>query len=143
MNLQNFRIGEDATKLLTGQFCFYRIATPDTSVFKGFSEQIPQADGQVQHGSKNVEITWVNPNNNTVYQVKKFVDAALASTKLLYLTVPYNDGTKVGERWIDIYGTPIPVNPEPLPITWFGSGFSTLTLRINDLTILNNPASGV
>lgn len=139
--LQNFRIALTQAALPTSYNFLYKIASPDTAVFKGFSETVNQAQNAVQHGYKNVELTWTNVNNNTVYQIKRFVDQALAGTRLLYMTVPYNDGTKPSERFIDISGIPYPVDPQPLPIAIFGSGYQSLTLKLNNVTILSNPAS--
>lgn len=138
--LQNFRIATTQTGLTTGYFFVHKIPPPATAVFKGFTEQINQSQGQVQHGYMNVEITWTNVTNIGVYNIKRMVDAILPTTRILYLTVPYNDGTKPGERFIDVYGVPLPVDPQPLPLAPIGSGFQTLTLRVNALTVLNDPA---
>ena len=141
-DLQNFRISLTAPGLATGHFFLRKIALPATATYKGFSQAVPQSEGgSVQHGFRNVTLSWVNVDPRTVYYLKKYVSDCLAGTKTLYMTVPYNDGSKVGRRFIDVSGRPAPLDTaEGGVIDGGGMYFENLELFLNNVTIVNNPA---
>lgn len=138
----NFRIALTLLGLSKGFLFLRKIALPATATFKGFSQSVPQSEGgAVQHGFRNVTVSWVNVDPRTTYYIKKYVDDALAGTKRLYLTVPYNDGTKPARRFIDISGRPHPIDAaEGGVIDGGGMFFEGLQLFLNDVTIENDPA---
>lgn len=139
--LQNFRIST-TSDLSKGNFFLHGIAMPTTTQYKGFSETLPQADGgQVQHGYKNIILTWVSVDARTVYKIKQFVDSVLAGTKRLYMTIPMNDGTKVARTFIDVYGRPYPTDVSETAYPNMGIAFDNLTLTLNNVTIVNNPSN--
>lgn len=140
-HLQKFRISLTAD-LSKGNFFLRGIAAPTTTQYQGFSETLPQADGgQVQHGYKNLILTWVSVDANTVYIIKQFVNDCLNSTKTLYMTVPMNDGSKVGRTFIDVSGRPLPIKVEEIGVPEWGVAFNNMTLALNNITIVNNPST--
>ena len=141
-DFQNFRIATTLSDLNKGYFFLRNIAPPATATFKGFSQIIPQSEGgATTHGFRNVTLSWVNVDPRTVYYIKKYVNAALGGNKQIYLTIPYNDGTKPGRRFIDIVGRPHPIDAaESGIIDGGGMFFENLQLFINNVTIINDPA---
>lgn len=141
-DFQNFRIATTLAGLNKGYFFLRKIAPPATATFKGFSQTVPQSEGGLaQHGFKNVTLSWVNADPRTLYYLKKYVDEVLSGSKRIYMTVPYNDGTKPGRRFVDISGRPHPIDAaEGGIIDGGGMFFESFQLFINDVTIINDPA---
>lgn len=140
---QKFRIALTQAGLTTGFFFLRKIALPTTCTFKGFSQAIPQSEGgSVQHGFLNVTMSWLNVTPITAYYIRKYVTDALNGTKMLYLTVPYNDGTKPGRRFIDVSGRPHPIDTaEGGTIDGGGLFYENLQLFVNNVTVINDPAT--
>jgi len=139
----SFRIALTDPGLATGYLHLYGLALPTTINYQGFSGEFSRGAGaKVLHGYKNCTLTWVDVDAKTVYRIKKFADDALASgTGLLYLTVPYNDGSVVGRTYIDISGVPHPITTQEAGnISGLGLAYDNLQLFINNITIINNPA---
>lgn len=136
----NYRIGPTLSGL--DFFFLVGITTPSTANYQGFSDKAAQGDGgQATHGYKTVTLTWVNADPKTVRRVKQYVNQALSSTKEIYLTVPYNDGSVIGRTFIDIVGRPWPIEAaeDGIQGNW-GMVYGNLTLFVNNVTIVNNPA---
>lgn len=145
MDVKSYRIAHSLVGLATSYFYALGVALPTTATYKNFSEQLGQSDGgAVQHGYRFAELTWVNVDPYTAFKIKEFVDFSLGSTKVLYMTVPYNDGSYIARRFIDISGRPIPLDIAEAGVVQGigGSGifFDNLVLRLSNITIENNPA---
>lgn len=129
-----FRIATTLSGLTTGYFFLRGIEAPLTPVFKNFSEAVPQGDGgQAQHGYPNITLNWTNATIKTANGIKNFVDTALAGTKLIYITVPYNDGSSPSAAFTDFVGRPYPLDiTESGTFSPYGATFE-FTLFINNV----------
>ena len=129
--------------LVTGYLWVRNIAVPNNIQYTGFAELISQADGgQSRQGFKNCELNWINSDSKTLYYVRRFVDNALTGNRILYATIPLNDGQALSRRWIDISGIPLPISGEEAGnFGNFGIAYSGFSLKLNNVQIINNTAS--
>jgi len=139
---QKIRIALTEAGLTTGYLFVQKIQPPDNIQYNSFSQLTNQGDGgKARQGFANAVLTWVNPNPNTLFQIKKIVDNALNGTRLLYVTIPLNDGSTSGRTFIDISCIPHPISgQEAGGFVARGIAYSAITLNLNNVTIINNPA---
>lgn len=139
-DIRKLRIALSEPDLANGYFWMHGIEPPTNINFKNFVALVPQSHGgQARHGYPNVTLTWANPSATTLYNLRQFIDQ---SNNLIFLTIPYNDGSVEGRQYIDIRGIPIPVSGQETGI--YGSpgiAFSSIQLKINNLTVITNPAT--
>ena len=142
-DFKSFRIATTEVDLTRGYFFTKGIDAPTTFIYKSFSEPFSQSfGGQVQHGFPNVTMTWVNVSSKTVKLISEYVRVALATpSRQIFLTIPVNNGIYIARHWVDISGTPYPIDTtEGGVLSSFGMFFDNLTLFINNISIVNDPA---
>lgn len=133
-----------ATSTLAGQnFFALGLPPPQTPVYKTYTTLVPQSQGgQSRQGYINVTLLWDVLTREQGFLLKKIVETVLAAGTPLYLTVDYNDGSYEAGHFVDVSGTPHPVILEPEQGTQ-GLIYPNVTLFVTDLTVVNNPASGL
>lgn len=143
-----WRIGLSEAALAKNYFKFFKIPVPTTFQFVDHSGTFSQSDGGlVQHGFYNMTFTWEALMPHQLRRIKAFVDGSLggvgSGTGFLYLTVPYNNGAKIGVTWIDTKSVPHPMNPQ-VGGTFTGGGtgmyYENVQLFANAVEILQDPA---
>lgn len=144
-DLCNVRLSLSEASLPNGYIVHRKIQVPQVINYRGFSGLFSQSlGGNVGHGYKTVVFTWTNINHITSYRIKKFVDDAKSGSGLLYATVPYNDGSTLSRVFIDISGVPQIIDiAEAGNFSNVGVYFPSLELKLNAVTILNNPALNI
>jgi len=90
-----------------------------------------------------VTLTWNSIRTTSAKLLKKYVDTAISTQNgLLYLTVPYNNGTIAGRTFIDVSGVvhPTDLTEGGLIPRSVGMYYQGLIIFVNNLIIANNPA---
>jgi hypothetical protein len=87
---------------------------------------------------------WLQLTPTQANEVCELVESALSGDGVLYITLPRANGENAGMDWIDAYG--IPSYPEIVPIQEPGVNgrvLQSMTLRINNITIVNEVSTAV
>lgn len=120
------------------------IPRPSTD-FKDYSTQLGQGNGgQKRLGYKNDVWQWVSLTPTQAYEICSIVEAALSGDGVIYVTMPRANGQNAGMDWVDAYG--VPSYPEIVTIQEAnvnGRVLQSLTMRINDITIVNEVSTAV
>ncbi len=129
---------EMGTSNLTKVPLFVRnISPPDVSDYQPFSVIKEVDEGSaIRHGFQSATLTWVNPDSRTIYNIKQLVDDALNNDRLLYLTIPQNDGSVIAKTFNEYVGVVHPIDATEQG-AMFGRGvvYNSLTLFVNNLVI--------
>jgi hypothetical protein len=116
-----------------------------SNAYKAYSSQLPQSTGgQKRTGYKNDTWQWVNVTPTQANEICELVESALSGSGVLYVTLPRANGENAGMDWIDAYG--VPSYPEIVTIQDSGINglvLQSVTLRINNITIVNEPSTAV
>jgi hypothetical protein len=139
----NFRIATTEAGLLKGALLAYGIPYPDLPIYQDYSARVDQSDGgQALRGFSYVTWQWDLLTLDQARVIRRLAETALDAGTPLYLTIDtgWNGSTSLG-RWIDVSGTPVVpvINPEA------GKRARVcrdVVLRVVDLTVENDPASG-
>ncbi len=132
---------------LTNGFIIYswRVPEPDLPLYNDHTQKIDQPDGaQVRRGYKNASLTWNGLGRAQARTLMDIVIQAQAqSSGLIYATINRAwGGYGGGNDWIDI--SAFPRLPEHNPIERTSAKqIDTFTVFLNNITIINDPASGV
>lgn len=142
MNL--YRMALTEAGLETGFLQSIGIPKP-SNTYKAYQTQLPQSTGgQKRTGYKNDVWQWLLLTPTQANEVCKLVESALSGDGVLYVTLPRSNGENAGMDWIDAYG--IPSYPEIVPIQEPGVNgrvLQSMTLRINNITIVNEISTAV
>lgn len=145
MNCNYIRIAVSETELPKRFIYNMGIARPDRAVYKDYSVLRPKSRGGLgRYGYPNVEIYWRNMLQKDAFILRNLIEGALDLTNgIIYVTVDTANGQSPGKHWVDFYGIPqMPVFEEAgdgLPVTYF----EDVSLIINNLKVLNDPATGI
>lgn len=136
-----WRISATST-LLHQNFFALGLPIPQTPIFKTYSALVPQSQGgQARQGYENVSILWSELTREQGFKLKALVETVLTASTPLYMTVDFNDGTYLPGSFVDVSGTPYPVILEAA--AWSqGLVYQNVTLFLNNVTVVNNPATG-
>jgi len=144
MNQNLFRIALTEAGLETGFIASLGLPRPNNT-YKAYSSQLPKSTGgQKRTGYKNDSWQWISLTPTQANEVCELVESALSGDGVLYVTLPRANGENAGQDWIDAYG--IPSYPEIVPIQEAGVNgrvLQSVTLRINNLTIVNEVSTAV
>lgn len=132
------------TSTLTGQnFFALGLPVPQTPNFQQFSVLVPQSQGgQTRQGYNNLSLLWSELDRYQAFVLKGIVNTVLSAGTPLYLTVDFSDGSALPGSFIDISGTPIPLTLIPGGDTQ-ELVYPNVELKVNNCTIVNNPATGM
>lgn len=137
-----WRLSTNST-LAHKNFFLLGLPPPTTPVYRDESALVPQSQGgQSRQGYINITLLWDVLTRQQGVKLKSLVDIVLTAGTELYATVDYNDGTYEAGHFIDIRGIPHPVVLEPAQSTQ-GLIYQNVTLFINNITVVANPASNL
>lgn len=142
--MNRWRIGVSEAGL--AYFLAIPLPPPDVAVYRDASQEISKSRGGVaRHGYKSVTLQW---NRLTAAQgalLRDYVQDALDSAGgVLFLTIDRANGTAPTFDWIDVSGRPqLPEFSSSLPTYVQGGhrGFNNVSLRVNNLSIVNDPST--
>lgn len=142
--LDPWRIGTDATNLLSGFFFILGLPLPEAFDYETYTEQVPQSQGSAAlQGYSYVSIVWNGLTGVQAYALKSRIQTVRAAGTELYLTIPEDGGDVCKELgWIDVSGWPA-LPRFTSPPNSHGRIYAPVELRVNNLTVVNDPASGV
>lgn len=134
----SYRISSEPADLSRNFLFLLRVPPPTVVQYKDHSVRSPKGDGgESRHGYKSVELTWDRLDLNQFRRLKSKIDY----TADVYLTFPMLNGEREGMGWVDGYGKPSLSDPVPLsPLTGKVAVYANITLRVNNVTIINDPA---
>jgi hypothetical protein len=145
-NLWNIRLATTSALLARGFLVYsWRLPVPSLPVYSNFSERVDTADGgQALRGSPSFSLTWDRLDAYQARTLRKLVEAALDTAGgVIYATIDYGwSGGSAVNSWVDVSGYPL-VPQLTLAGNTGGRAYDSVTLVVNNLTVVSNPASGV
>jgi hypothetical protein len=142
-NMDYIRIAPTLAGLANGYLGdSWELPDPVLPVYNESATRSNRADGgQSLRGQRSVVWVWNNIGPIDAYTIRKIVEDAIDGGGLIYATINLN-WSMVGapNYWIDIKGTAILPTSQPAENTE-GSLQSQVTLTINQVEIVNDPAS--
>lgn len=140
--LCDIRLAITEANLTKGYVTFsWGLPKPDLPVYNDSSTRVATADGGLSlRGWPSVILTWNRLSPRQARTVRKLVEDALDGGGLLYATIDRSwAGVGAQGDWIDVSG--VPQLPQITPAgNTSGLAKDNVTLVINDLTIVNDPA---
>lgn len=144
-NRLRWRVATTEAALSNNWFISLGLPEPTQIEYSDHTIKNSQSEGgTARHGYHTVKIMWSKLSPFQAWTLKNVHDNAKASaTGLLFMTVSRLDGSKPGVDWIDISGRPDigPIAPEQPIIGANGYVHDNVVLALNNVTVLNDPAS--
>jgi len=139
-----FRIATTEAGLQRGNLFVRHIPPPSLVLYQDFSERVDTADfGQALRGIPYVEILWDQIRKDPAFIINEMIETVLAAGTPLWLTIDLGANRSYQRgRWADIYGTPVVPQQDPDGGSR-GLLISNFRLRVNNVVIDNNPATGL
>ena len=140
----NYRVSTALADLTKGALLARGIPAPDQPMYSDYSARSDlTSGGQTLRGFSVVTWMWDELLLSQSNDIVALVETALDAGTDLYLTIDLGWGGRYSRgRWVDVSGTP--VVPEVVPVArkraWITRNF---VLKVVDLTIENDPASGL
>lgn len=141
---QLFRIALTEAALTRG-FLFSLPSPMPTAEYRSFTEVIPQSvGGNTRQGYKSVTLQWQQVTPTQMQPITDMVETAQGNNAQIYVTFPRGDSSNSGLDWVDASGYP----QYPEIVVSEQQGLSGLVLvsyvlKINNLTIINEPSTAV
>ncbi len=144
MSCNNWRMAASLGTLPTNFLSSHRLPKPTAIAYRSWTEQFDVGEGATaEHGYINVQIVWGVLERAQLATLKDII--AAAGVNRLYMTIDKNYGDRGVEEWIDVSGYPRMSPPSPsVPVdrsTY--SVFDSFTLTLNNVTVINDPATGI
>jgi hypothetical protein len=140
----NYRLATALADLAKGSLMVRGLPPPDLPNYKDFSARVNRNDGgQALRGFCYVSLLWDELTLSQAADLVRLVETALDAGTPLYLTIDLGWGGRHSRgRWVDVSGTPIV--PQVVPTAKKGAWVAqNVELRVVDLTVENDPASGI
>jgi hypothetical protein len=140
----NYRVSTALADLPKGALKARGLPPPDLPDYKDFSTRVNLNDGgQALRGFNYVSLLWDELTLAQAADVVRLAETALDAGTALYLTIDLGWGGRYSRgRWVDVSGTPIV--PQVVPVARKGAWIAqNVELRVVDLTVENDPASGL
>ena len=142
----NYRIATSLAGISSGYLYLRGIPGPDLPLYQPYSSRVNlTTGGQALRGFSNLRLLWQGLDQEHGYWIAQRVETVLTAKTPLYLTVDLGAGgigSYPRNTWVDVSGTPLPVDLKPTGNT-YNLKLDELVLEVRDLTIENNPATGV
>lgn len=136
-----WRIATAQNKLNRGYFKFLGLPMPYEPTFKDYADQKLTSDGGMRRtGFANLTMPWRTMTLVHLALLNSYIDAAIAGSGLIYLTIDRNDGRSAGPDWVDVSGRPHYLTYSPVNGS-DGQVVQSVVWFINDIQILADPAS--
>jgi hypothetical protein len=140
----NYRLATSLADLTRGALKARGLPPPDLPDYKDFSARVNRNDGgQALRGFNYVSWLWDELTLAQAADLVRLAETALDAGTPLYLTIDLGWGGRYSRgRWVDVSGTP--VVPQVTPVAKRGAWIAqNVELRVVDLTVENDPASGL
>ncbi len=141
----SFRVATSSAGLQDGGALKARgITVPDLALYDDHSQRLARQDGgQALRGFAWLEWFWTEIDDMSLWRLNQLIDAAWTAGTPLYLTTDISgNGLLPAAYFVDLQG--VPLRPEARPIAQAqGRTFNGVTFRVNNITIINNPAVGL
>lgn len=144
---------------MTTEFHKWRIATTEAGLQNGifpavnlppvvqwfprdYSVKTNDAEGGVHRdGFMTYEMLWTRMTPDQLSALFRIFTAAIDSD--IYVTGRWYDSSSPAVRWVDLKGKPDLTDPTPnVPAFAYGvQVFSTITLKLNNVVLINDPAN--
>lgn len=114
----------------------------NTYNYRTYSQIVPQSQGgSRRQGYINIPILWDDMTFLQFYTLFQINEAALTAGTI-YATIDKANGTGLVNSFVDISGQPAPLE---YTVTTNGRGvmYANVTLRINNVTVESDPATGL
>ena len=138
-----WRISTTEAGLGSGYYHALGIPPPTNAPYHDYSTRVGQSTGgQARHGYKNVREFWERMDRTEATTLKEIIEAGIALTGEVFLTVDRANGEGDTFDWIDVRGKPHV--PDFDPSRFAGASdivHENIELFVNNLTIVNDPAS--
>lgn len=140
----NYRIATALADITKGALLARGIPVPDQPLYADYSQRADlNSGGQALRGFAVVTWMWDELLLPQANDLVALCETALDAGTSLYLTIDLGWGGRYARgRWVDVSGTP--VVPEVAPQAKRGAWITpNVVLRVVDLTIETDPASGI
>jgi hypothetical protein len=130
-----------ATATLTNKN-FFVLGLPPVNLpsYLTYTQLIPQSQGgQSRQGYINTTLLWDDMTGLQFYTLTTIVEAAITAGAI-YATVPKSNGTGILNDFVDISGVANPLTWQPIANAR-GVVYSNVTLKINNITVTNDPST--
>lgn len=137
----NYRIGTSQQDLERGNFFVRGFPPPKVSIYSDAASSFEVADGgQSRHGYKKVKIMWRNMTARQYSILRNIVEES-QSIGDLYMTID-KSWSGQGDRgsWVDVIGKAKIPDGNQMNGAF---GFTDVVLEVNNITVINDPASNL
>lgn len=133
-----WRISTTLLGLSNGFFIGLKLPPPDLPDFRPYSQLVPQSQGgQSEQGYISEVVFWDFMDYSQLSTLTRIVEAATNST--LWMTIDRAHGYGLN-HFIDVSGIVRPLTFEPVS-RGRGVIYANVSLTLNNITIINDPAS--
>lgn len=142
--LCNIRLATTEAGLAKGYLMHsWQLPAPALPVYADHSVKVALANGgQAIRGFRSFSLTWDRLTDHQANVLRALVEAALdTANEVIFATIDFGwDGTQAPGYFVDVSGEPHIMDNTPAGNTW-GRARDGVTLFVNNLTDVNNPAS--
>jgi len=139
----NWRAAAARADLDRGAFPFINLPPPVQWFPKDYSTKNTDSEGGMHRdGYMTYEILWTRLDSAQNAVIHRLYSDAVAGDGMLRLTCLWWDTVNPAIRWVDLEGYPDLSDPSPNPPS-FAHGvqvFSTIKLKLNNVSLYNDPA---
>ena len=115
-----------------------------TNTYRAYSTKIGKSTGgETRQGYKNDTWQWINLTPTQLHHVIDIVETALTGGGIIYATLPRANGENGGLDWVDVSAQVS--YPDITPMQGGANGYmlQSVTLRLNNIAIINDPSTVV
>jgi hypothetical protein len=135
-----WRLATSSGGLAKGNFFVLGLPPPNTPNYQPYTQIFPQSQGgQTQQGYENLAVLWDDMDYIALKALSDIVDAALTAGTI-YITFDRAHGIKLANDFVDASGKPGILEFQPIS-NGRGVVAANVVLRVNNLTILNDPST--
>lgn len=140
-----WRIATALVDLPVGSAFFVRkIPPPTTAIYADHGEKVAHSEGgESRHGYRNIRIFWDVIDRNQASALRAVLDDAVTNFgSIVFLTLDRSNGEAGGEDWIDVSGRLHMPDFNPFANVR-NRGYQGVELFVNNITIINDPATNL
>lgn len=139
----NWRISDTRAGLPRGAFPLVNLPPPVQYFPRDYAVKTSDSQGGVHRdGYMSYELLWTRLDSSQNAALHRIFSDALAGDKMVRLSCLWWDSVNPALRWVDLEGYPDVSDPSPNPPA-FAHGqqvFGTIKLKLNNVTLFNDPA---
>lgn len=139
MNRLYYRLATSEAGLAKGYLFAQGVPPPTNTEYRDHAAKVPvSTGGEARHGYRSVTFLWDVLDARQAGVLRGIIEGAGTT---IYATFAKFNGESLGTDWVDVSGKPSMPDLAPAQtITQQGVIFQNVQLRINAVTILNEPA---